>query len=109
MTEQDKDEILVSLVKGVNSLQITVNEIRSEMKNMATKEDLKRFATKEDLKDLKNEMITRMDEQDNLIRCEVVDAIKELSHISYDRYVELKQRIISNEKDIENIKLAIAN
>ena len=54
-------------------------------------------------------MINRMDEQDNLIRNEVVDAIKELSHISYDRYVELKQRIISNEKDIENIKLAIAN
>ena len=127
MTNQERDEVLVSLVKSVSNLQITVNEMRNEMKNMATKEDLKKFATKEDLKncatkddlksfatkddikDLKNEMINRMDEQDNLIRNEVVDAIKELSHISYDRYVELKQRIISNEKDIENIKLAIAN
>ena len=145
MTNQERDEVLVSLVKSVSNLQITVNEMRNEMKNMATKEDLKKFATKEDLKkfatkedlkncatkedlkncatkddlksfatkddikDLRNEMINRMDEQDNLIRNEVVDAIKELSHISYDRYVELKQRIISNEKDIENIKLAIAN
>ncbi|MBR0428373.1 MAG: hypothetical protein IJK18_09305 [Clostridia bacterium] len=117
MTNQERDEILVSVVKSVNNLQITVNEMRNEMKNMATKEDLKRFATKEDLKrfatkeelkDLRNEMINKMDEQNNLIRNEVVDAIKELSHISYDRYVELKQRIISNEKDIENIKLAIA-
>jgi len=154
MTNQERDEVLLSLVKSVSNLQITVNEMRNEMKNMATKEDLKKFATKEDLKkfatkedlkkfatkedlkncatkedlkncatkddlksfatkddikDLRNEMINRMDEQDNLIRNEVVDAIKELSHISYDRYVELKQRIISNEKDIENIKLAIAN
>lgn len=41
MTNQERDEVLVSLVKSVSNLQITVNEMRNEMKNMATKEDLK--------------------------------------------------------------------
>ena len=33
MTNQERDEILVSVVKSVNNLQITVNEMRNEMKN----------------------------------------------------------------------------
>lgn len=39
MTNKERDEILISLVKGLNSLQNTVNEIRTEMKNMVTKEE----------------------------------------------------------------------
>lgn len=128
MTNRERDEILISLVKGLNSLQNTVNEMRTEMKNMATKEelndlkneiidkfatkeDLKKFATKEDLSKFvtKDEMNARFDEQTVLIRSEVVDAIKELSQISYERYIELKERIISNENEIKVIKLAIAN
>ena len=50
MTNKERDEILISLVKAVNNLQVTVNEIRNEMKNMVTKEEAKKFATKEDLK-----------------------------------------------------------
>ena len=154
MTNKERDEILISLVKGLNSLQNTVNEMRTEMKNMATKEEIRKFATKEDLKkfatkedlkkfatkedlkkfatkedkfatkedlkkfatkeDLKkfatkDEMNARFDEQTALIRSEVVEAIKELSQISYERYIELKERIISNENEIKVIKLAIAN
>ena len=47
MTNNQRDELLISVAKGLNNLQITVNEMQ---RNMATKEDLKRFATKEDLK-----------------------------------------------------------
>ena len=54
-------------------------------------------------------MIKKIDESKNEIRTEVVEAIKEASHISYDRYIELKNRISVNEKDIKEIKLAIAN
>lgn len=39
MTNKERDEILISLVKGLNSLQNTVNEMRTEMKNMVTKEE----------------------------------------------------------------------
>ena len=113
MTNAERDEILMTLLKGVNSLQITVNEIRTEMKTMATKEELKeavsKLATKEELKNLKNEMINKIDESKKEIRAEVVDALKEFSQISYERYDELKKRIISNENDIKEIKLAIAN
>ena len=125
MTNKERDEMLITLAKGVNNLQITVNEIRTEMKNMATKEEISKLATKEELKEIKNEMkslatkkelkelkdemIKKIDESKNEIRAEVVEAIKEASHISYDRYIELKNRIIVNENDIKEIKLAIAN
>ena len=131
MTNKERDEILLELVKGVNSLQVTVNDIRAEMKNfvtkeefesrisklatkeeiskLATKEEISKLATKEELKELKDEMIKKIDESKNEIRAEVVEAIKEASHISYDRYIELKNRIAVNEKDIKEIKLAIAN
>ena len=131
MTNKERDEILLELVKGVNSLQVTVNDIRAEMKNfvtkeefesrisklatkeeiskLATKEEISKLATKEELKELKDEMIKKIDESKNEIRAEVVEAIKEASHISYDRYIELKNRIAINEKDIKEIKLAIAN
>ena len=149
MTNKERDEILLTLVKGVNSLQVTVNDMRAEMKNfvtkeefeskigklatkeeisklatkeeisklatkeeiskLATKEEISKLATKEELKELKDEMIKKIDESKNEIRAEVVEAIKEASHISYDRYIELKNRIIVNEKDIKEIKLAIAN
>ena len=122
MTNKERDEILLELVKGVNNLQVTVNDIRAEMKNfvtkeefelrigkLATKEEISKLATKEELKELKDEMIKKIDESKNEIRAEVVEAIKEASHISYDRYIELKNRIAVNEKDIKEIKLAIAN
>ncbi len=167
MTNKERDEILLTLVKGVNSLQVTVNDMRAEMKNfvtkeefeskigklatkeeisklatkeeisklatkeeisklatkeeisklatkeeiskLATKEEISKLATKEELKELKDEMIKKIDESKNEIRAEVVEAIKEASHISYDRYIELKNRIVANEKDIKEIKLAIAN
>ena len=149
MTNKERDEILLTLVKGVNSLQVTVNDMRAEMKNfvtkeefeskisklatkeeisklatkeeisklatkeeiskLATKEEISKLATKEELKELKEEMIKKIDESKNEIRAEVVEAIKEASHISYDRYIELKNRIAVNEKDIKEIKLAIAN
>jgi len=131
MNNKERDEILLTLVKGVNSLQVTVNEMRAEMKNfvtkeefeskisklatkeeiskLATKEEISKLATKEELKELKEEMIKKIDESKNEIRAEVVEAIKEASHISYDRYIELKNRIAVNEKDIKEIKLAIAN
>ena len=140
MTNKERDEILLTLVKGVNSLQVTVNDMRAEMKNfvtkeefeskigklatkeeisklatkeeiskLATKEEISKLATKEELKELKDEMIKKIDESKNEIRAEVVEAIKEASHISYDRYIELKNRIAINEKDIKEIKLAIAN
>ena len=113
MTNKERDEILLELVKGVNSLQVTVNDIRAEMKNFVTKEEfesrISKLATKEELKELKDEMIKKIDESKNEIRAEVVEAIKEASHISYDRYIELKNRIAVNEKDIKEIKLAIAN
>ena len=113
MTNKERDEILLELVKGVNNLQVTVNDIRAEMKNFVTKEEfesrISKLATKEELKELKDEMIKKIDESKNEIRAEVVEAIKEASHISYDRYIELKNRIAVNEKDIKEIKLAIAN
>ena len=113
MTNKERDEILLELVKGVNNLQVTVNDIRAEMKNFVTKEEfesrISKLATKEELKELKDEMIKKIDESKNEIRAEVVEAIKEASHISYDRYIELKNRIAINEKDIKEIKLAIAN
>lgn len=133
MTNKERDEILISLVKGLNNLQVTVNEMRTEMKNMvtkeefelrisklATKEEISKLATKEEISKLatkeeiskfvtKDEMSAKFDEQTALIRSEVVDAIKELSQISYERYIELKERIISNENEIKVIKLAIAN
>ena len=102
MTNKERDEILISLVKGLNSLQVTVNEMRTEMKNMATKEEISKFVTKDEIKEM-------FEEQNKMIRSEVVDAIKELSKISYKRYIELKERIISNENEIKEIKLAIAN
>ncbi len=52
MTNKERDEILISLVKGLNSLQNTVNEMRTEMKNMVTKEELD--AIKESSHFLKN-------------------------------------------------------
>ena len=176
MTNKERDEILLALVKGVNSLQVTVNDMRADMKNfvtkeefeskignlatkeeisklatkeeisklatkeeisklatkeeisklatkeeisklatkeeiskLATKEEISKLATKEELKELKDEMIRKIDESKNEIRAEVVEAIKEASHISYDRYIELKNKIAVNEKDIKEIKLAIAN
>ena len=140
MTNKERDEILLELVKGVNNLQVTVNDIRAEMKNfvtkeefesrisklatkeeisklatkeelskLATKEEISKLATKEELKELKDEMIKKIDENKNEIRAEVVETIKEAYHISYDRYIELKNRIAVNEKDIKEIKLAIAN
>ena len=113
MTNKERDEILLTLVKGVNSLQVTVNDMRAEMKNFVTKEEfesrISKLATKEELKELKDEMIKKIDESKNEIRAEVVEAIKEASHISYDRYIELKNKIAVNEKDIKEIKLAIAN
>lgn len=113
MTNKERDEILLELVKGVNNLQVTVNDIRAEMKNFVTKEEfesrISKLATKEELKELKDEMIKKIDESKNEIRAEVVEAIKEASHISYDRYIELKNKIAVNEKDIKEIKLAIAN
>ena len=185
MTNKERDEILLALVKGVNSLQVTVNDMRADMKNfvtkeefeskignlatkeeisklatkeeisklatkeeisklatkeeisklatkeeisklatkeeisklatkeeiskLVTKEEISKLATKEELKELKDEMIRKIDESKNEIRAEVVEAIKEASHISYDRYIELKNRIAINEKDIKEIKLAIAN
>ena len=39
MTNNERDEILISLVKGLNNLQVIVNEMRTEMKNMVTKEE----------------------------------------------------------------------
>ena len=39
MTNKERDEILLELVKGVNNLQVTVNDIRAEMKNFVTKEE----------------------------------------------------------------------
>ncbi len=52
MTNKERDEILISLVKGLNSLQNTVNEMRTEMKNMVTKEEFD--AIKESSHFLKN-------------------------------------------------------
>ena len=142
MTNKERDEILLTLVKGLNDLQGTVNEMRTEMKNMvtkeefelrisklatkeelsnlatkeeisklATKEEISKLATKEEISKLatKEEMYKKIDECKEEIRAEVVEAIKEASHISYDRYIELKNRITVNEKDIKEIKLAIAN
>ena len=158
MTNKERDEILLTLVKGVNNIQGTINEMRTEMKNMvtkeefelrisklatkeeisklatkeeisklatkeeisklatkeeisklATKEEISKLATKEELKELKDEMIKKIDESKDEIRAEVVDAIKVVSQTSYEKYDELKRRIISNEKDIKEIKLAIAN
>ena len=113
MTNKERDEILLTLVKGVNNIQGTINEMRTEMKNMVTKEEfelrISKLATKEELKELKDEMIKKIDESKDEIRAEVVDAIKVVSQTSYEKYDELKRRIISNEKDIKEIKLAIAN
>ena len=115
MTNNERDEILISLVKGLNNLQVIVNEMRTEMKNMVTKEEfelrISKLATKEEISNFvtKEEMNAKFDEQKALIQSEVVDAIKELSQISYERYIELKERIISNENEIKVIKLAIAN
>ena len=142
MTNKERDEILLTLVKGLNDLQGTVNEMRTEMKNMvtkeefelrisklatkeelsnlatkeeisklATKEEISKLATKEEISKLatKEEMYKKIDECKEEIRAEVVEAIKESSRISYDRYIELKNRITVNEKDIKEIKLAIAN
>ena len=115
MTNKERDEILLTLVKGLNDLQITVNEIRNEMNNMVTKEEfelrISKLATKEEISKLatKEELIEKIDEAKNEIRAEVVEAIKEASHISYDRYIELKNRITVNEKDIKEIKVSIAN
>ena len=133
MTNKERDEILLTLVKGLNDLQRIVNEIRNEMNNMvtkeefelrisklatkeeisklATKEEISKLATKEEISKLatKEEMYKKIDECKEEIRAEVVEAIKEASHISYDRYIELKKRITMNENDIKDIKLAIAN
>ena len=130
MTNAERDEILITLVKGVNSLQITVSDI---LKNMATKEDLKDLKnemlnkidetkeelraemneTKEELRaemnENKEELRTEIEESKNELRAKVVDAIKVVSQTSCERDEELKRRIIANEKDIKDIKLAIAN
>ena len=56
MTNKERDEILLELVKGVNSLQVTVNDIRAEMKNFVTKEEfesrISKLATKEEISKL---------------------------------------------------------
>ena len=138
MNNKERDEILISLLKGFNNFQITLDEIRSEMKNMvtkdeakkfatkedlkkfATKEDLKKFATKEDLKEIRQEFkedinnLRKEFKEDLKIQKEeivedVVNAINVLSSITYERDAKLEARIISNENEIRKLKLAIAN
>ena len=138
MTNKERDEILISLVKAVNNLQVTVNEIRNEMKNMvtkeeakkfatkedlkrfATKEDLKRFATKEDLKrfatkeDLKN-FVTNDSMKQNLkeykeeISKELCEVLNITKETTYEYYSNLEKRVTSNENEVNKLKLAMAN
>ena len=138
MTNKERDEILISLVKAVNNLQVTVNEIRNDMKNMvtkeeakkfatkedlkrfATKEDLKRFATKEDLKrfatkeDLKN-FVTNDSMKQNLkeykeeISKELCEVLNITKETTYEYYSNLEKRVTSNENEVNRLKLAMAN
>ena len=107
MTNKERDEILISLLKGFNNFQITLDEIRSEMKNMVTKEEAKKFATKEDLKKFATKEDLKIQKEE--IVEDVVNAINVLSSISYERDAKLEARIISNENEIKKLKLAIAN
>ena len=106
MTNKERDEILISLLKGFNNFQITLDEIRSEMKNMvtkdeakkfATKEDLKKFATKEDLKEIRQEFKEDM----NTLREEVKEDINNLRK-------EFKENLkIQKEEIVEDVVNAI--
>jgi len=120
MTNKERDEILISLVKAVNNLQVTVNEIRNEMKNMVTKEEAKKFATKEDLKkfatkeDLKN-FVTK-DYLEQSLKVQKEEICKEVSGVMnviketiYEQQMKLEIRVASNENEIKKLKLAIAN
>ncbi len=138
MTNKERDDILITLLKGFNNFQTALDEIRSELKNMvtkeeakkfatkedlkkfATKEDLKKFATKEDLKELRAEFKEDLKElraefkedlkkQKEEIVEDVVNAINVVSSITYERDAKLEARIISNENEIKELKLAIAN
>jgi len=111
MTNKERDEILISLVKAVNNLQVTVNEIRNEMKNMVTKEEAKKFATKEDLKNFvtKDYLEQSLKVQKEEICKEVSGVVNVIKETIYEQQMKLEIRVASNENEIKKLKLAIAN
>ena len=111
MTNKERDEILISLVKAVNNLQVTVNEIRNEMKNMVTKEEAKKFATKEDLKNFvtKDYLEQSLKVQKEEICKEVSGVMNVIKETIYEQQMKLEIRVASNENEIKKLKLAIAN
>jgi len=111
MTNKERDEILISLVKAVNNLQVTVNEIRNEMKNMVTKEEAKKFATKEDLKNFvtKDYLKQSLKVQKEEICKEVSGVVNVIKETIYEQQMKLEIRVASNENEIKKLKLAIAN
>ena len=106
-----KEEFELRISKLATKEELSNLATKEEISKLATKEEISKLATKEEISKLatKEEMYKKIDECKEEIRAEVVEAIKEASHISYDRYIELKNRITVNEKDIKEIKLAIAN
>ncbi len=111
MTNKERDEILISLVKAVNNLQVTVNEIRNEMKNMVTKEEAKKFATKEDLKNFvtKDYLEQSLKVQKEEICKEVSGVMNVIKETIYEQQMKLEIRVASNENELKQLNLAIAN
>ena len=126
MTNKQRDDLLISLATGLNNVQVTISEMRAEMKCMATKDDLKAvekgirddmqkmekgirddMQTKE--KEIRNDMKRMLDEQTELIAKDTVSVIKTYVSGIYKKYENLEDKVNKHDNEINQIKLVLAN
>ena len=126
MTNKQRDDLLISLATGLNNVQVTISEMRAEMKCMATKDDLKAVekgirddmqkmekGIRDDMqkkeKEIRNDMKRMLDEQTELIAKDTVSVIKTYVSGIYKKYENLEDKVNKHDNEINQIKLVLAN
>ena len=138
MTQEQRDDLLISVAKGVNNLQIEVNEIRKDLRKTNEKVDENTVEIKKNRKMIEEntrmiEENTRMIEKNSRMIEENTRQIKEvkanlsnLEKFTYENFdgvkivfqdfpefidkkmKTLEKRIENNENEIRNIKVELA-
>lgn len=108
MTNEQRDELLISLSKGLTNLQGSLNDLRTEL--TAKIEDVREELTLT-RNELKEEILQVAKNNSEELKKEIIFnnvGIQDMAHDFYDRYKKLEHRVDQHDIEINNINTKLA-
>ena len=116
MTNEQRDSLLISLVEGLNNVQNTLNDIRTEIRQS---EERTKFELRAEIKQTEDTLRAEIKQTEDTLRKEIQDKhmenVKELAQIirdngkyEFEQRKAIIKRLDTHEKEIKKLKAKFA-